>query len=169
MALSPALTCCTAWLPVSAPSACTYSSVFSKVQSRSAPRRASVCSSCTEPRSRTTSAAVKVRSVPSHRASAQFCCRSVTCRSKPVLPESVPCPSELASRRRVFTGPPDACRPRVLDTASPGAGPHGTCCNRENQRIFVYFEHVTTFAEKEFASLPNGGLDLVLFGQRLRH
>jgi transcriptional regulator with XRE-family HTH domain len=28
---------------------------------------------------------------------------------------------------------------------------------------------MTTFAEKEFASLPDGGLDLVLFGQRLRH
>src|SRR5712691_5648149 len=28
---------------------------------------------------------------------------------------------------------------------------------------------MTTFVEKEFASLPEGGLDLVLFGQRLRH
>jgi XRE family transcriptional regulator, fatty acid utilization regulator len=28
---------------------------------------------------------------------------------------------------------------------------------------------VVTFAEKEFASLPDSGLDLVLFGQRLRH
>jgi XRE family transcriptional regulator, fatty acid utilization regulator len=33
----------------------------------------------------------------------------------------------------------------------------------------VYFEDVVTFAEKEFASLPDAGLDLVLFGQRLRH
>jgi predicted transcriptional regulator/transcriptional regulator with XRE-family HTH domain len=28
---------------------------------------------------------------------------------------------------------------------------------------------VTTFVEKDFATLPDGGLDLVLFGQRLRH
>ena len=28
---------------------------------------------------------------------------------------------------------------------------------------------MTTFAEKDFASLPDSGLDLVLFGQRLRH
>src|SRR6266567_2269804 len=124
MALSPALTCCTAWLPVSAPSAWTYSSLCSRDHSRSAPRRASVFSSCTEPRSRTTSAAVKVRSVPSQRESAaQLCRRSATCPSKPALPKSLPYLFPLRSRRRLFTGPPDACRPRVLHQASPGLPP----------------------------------------------
>ena len=58
MACSPALTICTAWLPVIAPSARTASSVCSSSHSRSAPRLASVCSSMTEPRSRITSSAV---------------------------------------------------------------------------------------------------------------
>jgi predicted transcriptional regulator/DNA-binding XRE family transcriptional regulator len=40
---------------------------------------------------------------------------------------------------------------------------------RENFQIFIYDEKVTTFTEKDFHSLPEGQLDLVLFGQRLRH
>jgi len=40
---------------------------------------------------------------------------------------------------------------------------------REILEFFHYAEDVTTFVEKEFASLPETGLDLVLFGQRLRH
>jgi hypothetical protein len=47
-----------AWLPVSAPSALTKGSVLIRFHSFSAPRLASVCSICSEPRRRTTSAAV---------------------------------------------------------------------------------------------------------------
>jgi hypothetical protein len=47
-----------AWLPVSAPSVLTKGSVLIEAQSFSAPRLASVCSMCSEPRSLTTSAAL---------------------------------------------------------------------------------------------------------------
>ena len=67
MACSPAFTICTAWLPVIAPSARTASSLCSSSQSRLAPRRASVCSSTTEPRSLMTSCAVYVRSIVAQR------------------------------------------------------------------------------------------------------
>jgi hypothetical protein len=52
------LTCCIAWLPVSAPSALMNGSVLIRFHSFSAPRLASVCSIGIEPRRRTTSAAV---------------------------------------------------------------------------------------------------------------
>src|SRR5919198_518104 len=69
MAWSPAFTICTAWPPVSAPGAVTGSSPWRSSHSRSAPRRAVVCSGTTEPRRRSTSSAVYVRSMPSQRAS----------------------------------------------------------------------------------------------------
>src|SRR5215218_5280618 len=67
MASSPALTCCTAWLPVKAPRDLTKGRSFIRVQSRSAPIRASVYSILIEPRSRATSSAVYGRSIPSQR------------------------------------------------------------------------------------------------------
>src|SRR5215211_7442802 len=67
MASSPALTCCTAWLPVKAPRVRTKGRSFIKVQSRTAPIRARVCSILIEPRSRATSSAVYGRSIPSQR------------------------------------------------------------------------------------------------------
>src|SRR5712691_4319110 len=66
MACSPALTICTACAPVNAPSAATYGSEWSSRQNRSAPRRASVCSTWNRPRSRSTSAASYGRSIPAH-------------------------------------------------------------------------------------------------------
>src|SRR4051812_41012067 len=58
-----------AWLPVSAPSAGTYSSLSSSFQRRSAPSRASVCSIVIEPRRRWTSAAWYGRVTPRKRES----------------------------------------------------------------------------------------------------
>jgi hypothetical protein len=58
MAFRPALTCCIAWLPVSAPSELTKGSVLTRFHSFSAPRLASVCSIGSEPRRRTTSVAL---------------------------------------------------------------------------------------------------------------
>ena len=69
MALSPALTCCTACMPVTAPRAVTASSASSSARRRSAPSLASVYSSCTVPRSRMTSSAEYVREVSFHRGS----------------------------------------------------------------------------------------------------
>ena len=58
MAFSPACTACTAWLPLMQPSAPITVSLCSRLQNFSAPSRASECSMCTEPRRRTTSAAL---------------------------------------------------------------------------------------------------------------
>ena len=58
MAGTPAFTCCTAWLPVSAPSEFTYGRSCIRRHSFSAPRFASVCSIGTLPRNRMTSAAL---------------------------------------------------------------------------------------------------------------
>src|ERR1700754_335395 len=58
MACRPAFTCCMAWLPVSAPSAFTQGLSWIERHRRSAPRRASVYSTCTVPRRRITSSAV---------------------------------------------------------------------------------------------------------------
>src|SRR4029077_8818885 len=69
MALSPALTCWMAWLPVRAPRAATYSSEWSRSQRRAAPRSASGYRISTEPERRTTSCAEYVRSIPLQRAS----------------------------------------------------------------------------------------------------
>src|SRR6266853_1546984 len=76
MAFKPASTCCMAWLPVIAPSAFTYGSVWSMSQRRSDPRHASVCSICTVPRSRTTSLAEYGRSMPVQRGS----CIHLSCK-----------------------------------------------------------------------------------------
>jgi hypothetical protein len=70
MALRPAFTCWTAWLPVRAPRELTKSSVWSFSHSCSAPRRARVISSCTDPRRRTTSSAVYSRVMFAQRGSA---------------------------------------------------------------------------------------------------
>ncbi len=67
MAFRPAFTCCIAWFPVTAPSAQTYGSSCMRFHSFSAPSLASVYSTFTLPRSRTTSSAEKGRSIPSQR------------------------------------------------------------------------------------------------------
>src|SRR5438876_104465 len=82
MACSPARTACTAWPPVSAPSAGTYSSVASRRQSRWAPRRATVCSGTTDPRSRTTSTASYARRIPRQRDCSTHCCASSTASAR---------------------------------------------------------------------------------------
>src|SRR5262249_12091462 len=64
MDFRPACTCCSAWLPVSAPSAETKSSSRSISHRRSAPRRASECSTWTVPRRRTTSLPGSFRVIP---------------------------------------------------------------------------------------------------------
>ncbi|CFN76710.1 Uncharacterised protein [Bordetella pertussis] len=58
MAFRPALTCCMAWLPVNAPSELTKGSLCNESHKRVAPRRASECSTATEPRRRITSSAL---------------------------------------------------------------------------------------------------------------
>src|SRR6266487_2993045 len=109
MAFSPARTCCTAWLPVSAPSEATKSSSCRSCQRRWAPSRASVCSSWTLPRNRTTSSAVNVRSVPCQRGSACHCRRSsaACCSIWPVAASlrvvaCWPLAARVPSRRRLF-------------------------------------------------------------------
>src|SRR5512133_1850665 len=67
MARRPALAICTACPPVSAPRAATYPPPVSRLQRSSAPRRARLCSTCTEPRSRATSSSLYGRSMPHQR------------------------------------------------------------------------------------------------------
>src|SRR3712207_2274372 len=87
---SPAFTCCTAWLPVIAPSEATYSLVRINSQSLSAPIRASVCSILTVPLSRTTSSAVYGRRIPAQRPSSHP--RSISAARLPLnIPTSFPC------------------------------------------------------------------------------
>src|SRR5580700_8200559 len=97
MAERPAFTCCTAWFPVTAPSACTYDCPCKRVHRRSAPRRASECSTCTEPRRRSTSSAVYGRVTPSQRGSDFHCISSF---ERPFTPFPLPplplCPFPLA-------------------------------------------------------------------------
>src|SRR5579884_870427 len=95
MASSPARTICTAWPPVRAPSARTGLSLRISSQRRSAPSRASVCSSTTEPRRRTTSSAVYVRSMPLQRSSACHCASSSRAASSIISP---PPPLDLGSQ-----------------------------------------------------------------------
>src|SRR5215471_10113962 len=125
MAWRPARTCCTAWLPVTAPSERTKSSSWSSRRSRSAPSRARVCSSCTEPRSRTTSCAEYVRRTERQRELAPHSSlSSAACSAaEPAPPRSAPrcpappCPLLLPlaccppSRRPSLTGPPDVVPP----------------------------------------------------------
>src|SRR5262249_24417346 len=66
MAFNPACTCCTAWLPVSAPSAEMYCSCRNRYHRRSAPKRASVCSTWIDPRSFATCWLLYGRLIPIH-------------------------------------------------------------------------------------------------------
>src|SRR4029453_5753295 len=78
MAFRPAFAICTAWPPVRAPSAATCSSLCSSFQRRSAPSRASVCSTWTGPRSRSTSSVVYGRSIPRQRSGELPLCECIT-------------------------------------------------------------------------------------------
>src|SRR5688572_14251533 len=92
MACSPARTCWIAWLPVSAPSACTYGWPLSRTQSRCAPRVASVCSMVTDPRRRCTSAAEYGRTMPCQRADVAHWCSSAPNAASRALAAPLPLP-----------------------------------------------------------------------------
>src|SRR5215472_4346648 len=154
MACSPALTCWTAWLPVSAPSAATASSSASSLRRRSAPRRASVYSSRMEPRRRTTSSAEYVRAVSFQRGlvSHSFCSLAACW---PIVSTVVPS-SDIR-----LSGPISACFP------GSGTARLVVC------KVCYFFTDrkvILSFAMKDSQNLvQTDGIDLVTFGQRLRH
>ena len=80
----PALTICTAWLPVSAPSGGDVALGVQQLQSRSAPRRASVCSICDRARAAcSTSSAVVGGRVDPVRTRVESACSCPACRLPP--------------------------------------------------------------------------------------
>src|SRR6516225_7312890 len=154
MACRPALTCCTAWLPVSAPSAATASSSASSLRRRSAPRLASVYSSWMEPRRRTTSSAEYVRAVSFQ--------RGVVSHSFCSLAACWPIVSTVAPSSG------SGC-PVLLHRVSSAPGLHRLAA-RKVCLFFTDRKVILSFAMKDSQNLvQTDGIDLVTFGQRLRH
>src|SRR2546422_10230697 len=104
MAVRPAWPCWIAWFPVNAPSAATGTCERRRDHRRSAPIRASVCSTPTEPRSRTMSSGRYGRAIPAHRSS---CLQLASSSSALLIAVPLPqCIDDLESAVHAASGAP---------------------------------------------------------------